>query len=162
MRDGGWYVRKMSALIEREAVRAILVAPGSEVLLMLVRSPAPQSEVFWITPGGGREVGESDEQCLRRELHEELALTAFEVGPMVWKRHVTFDWGSHRISQHELSYIVHVDMFTPHMSDEIEKSSLVDFRWWHVDALNATREPIVPQELGRIVSDYLRGAAPRA
>jgi 8-oxo-dGTP pyrophosphatase MutT (NUDIX family) len=71
----------------RDAIRAILITRAAEVLLMRIRPP-DHSECFWITPGGGIE---SVELTLRRGLREELGLTQFEIGPLVWRRQHTFD-----------------------------------------------------------------------
>ena len=47
-----------AAVVEREAVRAIIVTPERELLLLRVRLRAPERS-FWITPGGGMNPGES-------------------------------------------------------------------------------------------------------
>jgi len=70
-------------IIERNAVRAIVLTPELKVLLMRVRAPEG-GDWFWITPGGGLEPGETEEVGLRRELKEELGLQRFEIGPLVW------------------------------------------------------------------------------
>ena len=79
-------------IIERNAVRAIVLTPEPKVLLMRIRAPEG-GDWFWITPGGGLEAGETEEAGLRRELKEELGLERFEVGPLVWRRQHTFNWG---------------------------------------------------------------------
>ena len=53
----------------RERVGAIIVKNGR--LLLVWNNKYPH---IW-TPGGKKEEGESDEECLRRELNEELGLT---------------------------------------------------------------------------------------
>lgn len=56
-------------IVERHAIRAILLTPQLEVLLMRIQPPEG-GEGFWITPGGGLEPDESAEAGLRRELRE--------------------------------------------------------------------------------------------
>ncbi|HRP07890.1 MAG TPA: NUDIX domain-containing protein [Gemmatimonadales bacterium] len=51
---------------EREAVRAIVISPAAEVLLMQIGEPGRTG--FWVTPGGGVLPGESAESALQREL----------------------------------------------------------------------------------------------
>src|SRR5438105_15366374 len=102
-------------VIEREAVRAIVVTKAEDVLLLRICAPH-NGECFWITPGGGLEVGETVEEALNRELREELGLAEFQIGSLVWRRQHTFNWGDKRTRQRERYYIVHVDQFSPHMS----------------------------------------------
>src|SRR4051812_19917223 len=104
-------------IVERQAVRAILLNPRNEILLLHIAAPAGS---FWITPGGGREAGEDSEAGLRRELQEELGLTQYRAGPLLWRRHHLFTWNGRRISQDEEYFAVHADHFEPAMSDEVE------------------------------------------
>lgn len=67
----------------RRAVRAILLTPQQEVLLVRFEFPGRSA---WALPGGGVEPGERAEDALRRELAEELGHTPDAIGPHVWSR----------------------------------------------------------------------------
>ena len=73
---------RASGLPQRETVRAALVDDQGRILLLRYGDSYGD---WWITPGGGREEGESDEQTLRRELDEEIGLGDFELGPLAWE-----------------------------------------------------------------------------
>ena len=146
-------------IIQREGVRALLLTSAHEVLLMRIRRP-DNEEVFWITPGGGLEDGEGREQALRRELYEELGLRSFEIGPLVWRRQHTFNWGGRRYCQREHYHIVHVDRFEPTMSDPAEAQALDQFRWWHLSEVQHTTERLAPVSLAEIVARYLTSGPP--
>ncbi|MBN1427167.1 MAG: NUDIX domain-containing protein [Anaerolineae bacterium] len=147
-------------LIERQAVRAILLTPQREILLLRIHPPGA-SEHFWITPGGGIEPGETIEEGLRRELGEELGLTEFEIGPLVWRRQHTFDWAEERISQYERYYIVNTKRFEPKMRDAVEAKTLDRFKWWPADELAKSNERLTPLSLAEIVRHYLTNGAPQ-
>ena len=146
-------------MIERWAVRAILLTPDREVLLLRVRLPESGAP-FWITPGGGLEPGESVSDGLRRELKEELGLERFEPGPLVWLRQHTFNWRGQRICQHERYYLVHAQRFEPRMTDPIEAEVLDRFRWWPTTELAHATERLTPLTLADVVARYLAEGAP--
>jgi 8-oxo-dGTP pyrophosphatase MutT (NUDIX family) len=146
-------------IIEREAIRAILLTPGSEVLLLRIRLPQA-TECFWIAPGGGLEPGEAVEEGLKRELREELGLDKYVIGPLVWRRQHTFNWAGKRICQRERYYIVHLDRFEPQMSDLAEAEVLDRFHWWPVAELAKSCERLTPLSLADIVARYLAHGAP--
>ena len=147
-------------MTDRQAVRALLLTPEHQILLLRVRPPQG-GNWFWIAPGGGIDIGETEEAGLRRELQEEVGLDRFAIGPLVWKRQHTFDWGDRRICQREDYYIVHVERFEPRMSDTTEIKYLDQFRWWSVAELAHSVEPLAPRALPDIVARYLVDGPPR-
>lgn len=146
-------------MITRSAVRAIIVTPDREVLLMAFADPA-DGRRFWVAPGGGIEAGETLEAALRRELAEEVGLTDFEIGPAVWRRHHTFNWAGDRISQQEEYRIVHTARFEPVIADALEAASLKSMRWWPLAELAATDEQLTPLSLALILERYFASGAP--
>ena len=152
--------RRISVIIKRPAVRAIILSPEDELLLLRIRSPEG-GDWFWITPGGGLEPGETNESALRRELKEEVGLEYFLMGPLVWRRQHTFDWAGKRLCQYEEFHVVHVPRFEPHMSDAHEMHVLDRFRWWAVAELALARERLTPLSLAEIVERYLAHGPPR-
>jgi 8-oxo-dGTP pyrophosphatase MutT (NUDIX family) len=148
-------------LIERDSVRAIILTPENEILLLRIRLPDDTERFWWITPGGGLEPGETVEDGLKRELQEELDLTEYVFGPLVWRREHTFNWSGKRIRQSERYFIVHADRFEPRMSDPEEVKVLDRFRWWPVAELPHSRECLTPLLLADIVARYLAEGAPQ-
>ena len=140
--------------VERHAVRAILLTPDAEILLLRILS-TEAVDPFWIAPGGGLEAGETGEEGLRRELWEELGLTNFVIGPLVWRRQHTFTWAGRRFLQHEQYHVVHVDRFTPIIIDEVEAKNIDEFRWWKAIDLEHAQERFTPLSLAAIVQRYV-------
>jgi 8-oxo-dGTP pyrophosphatase MutT (NUDIX family) len=143
-------------IVERETVRAILLTNANEVLLFRTHVP-DKSEYFWVTPGGGLEPGESPEQGLRRQLREELSLDEFVMGALVWRRQL--NWAGKRVCQRERCYVVRVDRFEPHPSDD-EGEALGQFRWRPAPELAPASERLTPLCLAQMVADYLTAGPP--
>jgi TDG/mug DNA glycosylase family protein len=120
---------RMSGLPLRENVRAVVLDERNRVLLLRYEDEYGE---WWVTPGGGREPGESDEQTLRRELDEEVGLVGFELGPLLWEHshwdHDDPSWGG------SASRVYRVDVRgfePPHLTEARE------VRWFELDELTS-------------------------
>ena len=132
---------RASGLPQRQNVRAAVVDGDDRILLLRYGDDYGN---WWVTPGGGREEGETDEQTLRRELEEEIGLVDLEVGALLWERTGwTLDepgFGSF-LSR---VYLVRVDRFEPpHLTEALE------LRWFSIAELAevATRPPDLAERI---------------
>ncbi len=96
-------------------VMAGILRRGDCVLIMR-RAPFMSWAGSWEFPGGKLEPGESNEQCLRRELNEELGIDAV-VGELLAKNRHDYDFGEVLLSVYdvpswegEIQLVVHDDM----------------------------------------------------
>jgi len=141
-----------TAVVDRLAARVLLVDEQARVLLFHGFDPADrEAGTWWITPGGGREDGESAQECAARELREEtgLALRPEDMGDVVHERvtefsflgsswRVTEDYFLVRVDRHE----VDTRAFT-----DVELAAVLGHRWWSTDELARTEETYYPREL---------------
>lgn len=70
--------------LKRVAAGAII---RNQRLLVARRKPGESLEGYWELPGGKFEPGETPEQCLRRELQEELGLKVEVIEPLCVHTH---------------------------------------------------------------------------
>jgi len=146
----------------RRAVRALMLTPQGEALLMRAQEPVSGRQV-WFTPGGGREGDETAEACLRRELAEETGRSDFEIGPAVWTREHTFDWGGRMVSQMEVFHLVEVERFEPVMADnpsEIESEAFREYRWWTAAQIRDADELFAPRRLAELLEELIANGPP--
>jgi len=147
-----------NALNIRSAVRALIIDEHDHVLLVRFQFPDVST---WALPGGGLESRESPEHGLRRELHEELGFTDFEIGPHIWNRlHVIPLLNTDFDGQHDLIHMVRTARFEPQPTigwEAMRAEHVHEMRWWSlaqieqaVDLLFAPRR--LAFLLGRLIS----------
>lgn len=117
---------------------------------------------FWVTPGGGLEADESFEEAAVRELFEETGLRLEHVGEPVWERRKTLEFPDKRVTFDERHFLVRVCRFEPSAEnpDELERSMIVQHRWWSLDELRTTPQTVYPEGLARHLEPILRGEMP--
>jgi 8-oxo-dGTP diphosphatase len=146
----------------REAVRALLVTPDREVLL--VRFEFPTATV-WALPGGGLEPGEDHETALHRELAEEVGLHGVVLGPHVWNReHIIPFLDGRWDGQRDRVYLVETERFEPVPTlswEQLRAERLHELRWWHVDELDGVDLSFAPRSLQALVRTLLDEGPPR-
>jgi ADP-ribose pyrophosphatase YjhB (NUDIX family) len=147
--------------VSRRGVRALVVDERDRVLLL--RFKRPHGSAFWITPGGGVEPGETEEQALFRELREEAGLAAPELGRHLWTTEFTtpeFTTSAHRgwVRQRDDVYLVRVtaaDVAVPDLAGEM----ITDHRWWTLDELERSDALFGPLDLPSRVREVLSRAS---
>jgi len=134
--------------VARDAVRAVVVDARKRVLLVRWQRPGA---AWWITPGGGADPGESDEQTLRRELREEVGLRDFDLGPLVFERTKVLPGERRLVRQRDRFYLVRVVDHDVVPTIDVTAESLAGHRWWTLAELETTSERFSPPELPALV-----------
>jgi ADP-ribose pyrophosphatase YjhB (NUDIX family) len=144
----------------RPSARLLVVDPDGRVLLFrFAFSHGPLSGlVFWATPGGELEPGESYEDGARRELAEETGLVIDDPGPPIDHREFVMraPTGDEVLAE-ERYFLLRVDPFT--LADagwtELERQVMTEHRWWRVDEIAAAEEKIYPEDLTDLLARAL-------
>jgi ADP-ribose pyrophosphatase YjhB (NUDIX family)/G:T/U-mismatch repair DNA glycosylase len=153
-----WFVA-LRELLEppvRRAARAVVLDEHDRVLLYRFQSPG--GRVFWHTPGGGVETGESWEEGLRRELAEEVGFDLRSPVPVVWTREHVFVW-YRVVHQIERFFLVHVRAgdTRPTLIDE---EGMLEHRWWSLDELDEMTDDRAPFRLPELVRALIEEGPP--
>jgi double-stranded uracil-DNA glycosylase len=162
-----WFreLARLSEPVFRPAVRAVLLDDAHRVFLH--RFSTRDAPGVWIAPGGAVELRESEEDALRRELHEELRLEGFELGPWVWHRTHVWHWSAHETifdSQERFAVIRGVDpaAVSPTADDLLLLGAewKEEHRWWTVEEISASDDPFAPRRFAEFLSELLEHGPP--
>ncbi len=141
---------------ERPASRLLVLDAQRRVLLFRFdnkRGPLA-GKVFWATPGGEVEQGETYAQAACREMFEETGLQIDSAGPEVGRRIATFELSTgETISADERFFAVRVDTLqvsTEHWT-ELERDVMTQHRWWSQQELACATEQIWPEDLAQML-----------
>lgn len=119
--------------------------------ILLMRAEVPEgTHDLWLTPGGGMEPDESQQQALQREIWEETGQRVGDLTPPVWTRRHTYQFRGATIEQHETFYFVPTAPFEPttrHNPAAAEMSVFREFRWWSIAEIQRSAELFVPLRL---------------
>ena len=149
----------------RPTARVVVLDPAGRVLLLgarLTGPDVPPGEVlFWYTPGGGVEDGETVRSAAVRELAEEIGLVADPAaleGPVWFRRHVGA-FGGVDIDSRETFFALRDVEHTVDASGRTELELLGDepHRWWTVQEIAAADEAFAPADLADALAELLRG-----
>ena len=141
----------------RRSARAILLDRAGRVLLIQFAVPRHgETFVFWATPGGEVEPGETGLETAKREIKEELAVNVELTGPV----HTAVDRFMHNgafVASIDIFFVGRLDQEAPRLYATAgeERAAMRAIKWWSTDDLDQTTEKIFPHELGALVRRIL-------
>lgn len=154
----------MAGLRIRQAVRALLVTPQADVLLVRFEFP---TRTVWALPGGGLEPDEDLLTALRRELHEELGMTEADIGPHVWTReHIIPHEDGLWDGQRDQVFAVPVaERFEPRPAlswEQLRAERVHEIRWWTLAEVEAAPVHFAPGRMAELLRSLIADGPPSA
>jgi 8-oxo-dGTP pyrophosphatase MutT (NUDIX family) len=149
---------------EPTRVRVLLLLPRNRLLLVKYQNTGPTGAArpCWTTAGGGRKADESIERAALREISEETGLSPVQLGPVVWygeDSQRSGDW-KFTFKEHFILAFAPTETISDRDWTEHERNQIMDMRWWTIEELRSTTEPIYPIGLAGLLEPLLSGNYP--
>ena len=112
--------------------------------------------MFWATPGGALEEGESFEAAARRELFEEVGIHRNDVGSEIARRTATFRAPTgEMIEADERFFLIRADddVVSDYNWTELEREVMCEHRWWSQTDLRTATEQVWPEDIEDMLID---------
>ena len=144
---------------ERLTVRLVLLSPADRLLLLNFDDGRYSG---WCTVGGGVDEGESLIEAARRELLEETGHTEAEFGPVVWRRwhDMLVEGEPRRLVESYFIVRARHENLSDHGWTALERRTVRSMRWWSIEEIAASEEPIYPGGLAGHLAKLLAGEIP--
>ena len=148
----------MTERVVRATSRLVVLDEDDRVLLMDTVAPSTDRSTRWITPGGGVDPGETHVEAAIRELHEETGQVVDAVGPVLRVDDFEVAWDdadhTHGHAEFFVVRLPHFEVVDDDWTDD-ERVDIVASRWWTLDELEATADPVEPVDLADVVRTAL-------
>ena len=145
----------------RATARVLVLDPAGRVLLFGARlldlDTPPGPVLWWYTPGGGIEAGETVRRAAVRELREEIGLVVDErslEGP-VWIRRDVAPLLGRLVDARETYFVLRDVVHEVDVTGQTEIEAYEDqpHRWWSAAEIAASGETFAPRALGELLPE---------
>lgn len=153
---------------DRDTVRLVLMNGRKQVLLLKIEdyepvyADDPESNIFWVTPGGGVKPGETFSQALVREAWEEVGLHLHETGICVWTENPVREFPDGRVRFNTRYYFVPIKYH--HVAQTnltlLEQDVFRGYHWWSLEELQSTDQILLPPSLPDLIAPLIAGDVP--